>query len=315
MGAFANNDETLTAPLPRRSSSVLTLQDIVNGVCRRNGAIAQTVMRARDRHKGQSRYSAAARVPASRGVPTESSPKNTADTAFDSRARSQSGAYVIFVPYSLAIKQRPLRRACLASASVVPGASGSKSPRAPKKAEAPLKPFQPQSYRAKSELRPCRRLRPTQPAHAESHGRRDGVRCEEAPAPPTYRRCAQAHLSERQRVRSRPAGRRPERQDHSCRLPLRCCRHSRGGHRQLRGSCDRAHMRCRRKMCRRHKRRARTKAGVSGDTSGPAYSRQAIVVPAFSTVKSMLCPHHQRPSSCASVRLDRPALLYALLTD
>ena len=31
---------------------MLTLQDIANGVCRRNGAIAQTVMRARDRHKG-----------------------------------------------------------------------------------------------------------------------------------------------------------------------------------------------------------------------------------------------------------------------
>lgn len=58
-----------------------------------------------------------------------------------------------------------------------------------------------------------------------------------------------------------------------------------------------------------------TKAGVSGDTSGPAYSRQAIVVPAFSTVKSMLCPHHQCSSSCTSARLDGPALLYALLTD
>ena len=35
--------------------------------------------------------------------------------------------------YSFAIKQRPLRRACLASASVVLGASGSESPSAPKK--------------------------------------------------------------------------------------------------------------------------------------------------------------------------------------
>lgn len=52
MGAFVNNDETLTVPPPRRSSSVLTLQDIANGVCRRNGTIAQTVMRARDRHEG-----------------------------------------------------------------------------------------------------------------------------------------------------------------------------------------------------------------------------------------------------------------------
>lgn len=181
--------------------------------------------------RGQSRYSAAARVPASRGVPIESSPRSTAATVFDARTLSQSGTQVIVIPYSFAMKLRPLRRACLASASVVPGAQ-SKSPRAPKKAGAPLKPFQPQSYRAKPELRPCRRLRPTQPAHAESHGRRDGVQCEEAPAPPTYRRCAQAHLSERQRVRSRPAGRRPERQDHSCRLPLRCCHHSRGGRRQ-----------------------------------------------------------------------------------
>ena len=95
------------------------------------------------------------------GCTDQSSPKNTADTAFDARARSQSGAYVIFVPYSLAIKQRPLRRACLASASVVPGASGSKSPRAPKKSRnAPLKPFQPQSYRAKSGC-----------AHADAFGR------------------------------------------------------------------------------------------------------------------------------------------------
>ena len=142
MGAFVNNDETLTAPLPAGPSSVLTLQDVANGVCRRNGAIAQTVMRAPGSvTRGQSRYSAAARVPASRGVSTESSPKNTADTAFDARARSQSGAYVIFVPYSLAIKQRPLRRACLTSASVVPGASGSKSPRAPKKSRSALETF------------------------------------------------------------------------------------------------------------------------------------------------------------------------------
>ena len=39
------------------------------------------------------------------------------------------------------MKQRPLRRACLASASVVPGASGSKSPRAPKKSRSALETF------------------------------------------------------------------------------------------------------------------------------------------------------------------------------
>lgn len=58
-----------------------------------------------------------------------------------------------------------------------------------------------------------------------------------------------------------------------------------------------------------------TKTGASYDTTGPAYSRQAIVVPAFSTVKSMLRPHHQCSSSCTSVRLDGLALPYALLTD
>ena len=90
---------------------------------------------------GQSKSSAATLVPASRGVPIESSPRSTAATVFDARTLSQSGTQVIVIPYSFAMKLRPLRRACLASASVNLGASGSESPMAPRKARNALETF------------------------------------------------------------------------------------------------------------------------------------------------------------------------------
>lgn len=51
------------------------------------------------------------------------------------------GTQVIVIPYSFAMKLRPLRRACLASASVNLGASGSESPMAPRKARNALETF------------------------------------------------------------------------------------------------------------------------------------------------------------------------------
>ena len=112
-----------------------------------------------------------------------------------------------------------------------------------------------------------------------------------------------------------PAGRRPERQDHSC-----VCRFAAvttaatvvGNDAVVAAELTSDSVeKCAVDTSAVHAHQA----GVSGDTSGPAYSRQAIVVPAFSTVKSMLCPRHQCSSSCTSVRLDGPALPYALLTD
>lgn len=90
---------------------------------------------------GQPSNSAAARAPAARDVSAESSPKQTAATVFDARTRSQSGPYVMTSPYSFAIKPRPLRIAYLASALVIPGASGSGSPIAPKKTLSALETF------------------------------------------------------------------------------------------------------------------------------------------------------------------------------
>ena len=113
-------------------------------------------MRARNRHKGAIEIVQQPPSCPPRGAcQPRARPKTRPTPPFDARARSQSGAYVIFVPYSFAIKQRPLRRACLTSASVVPGASGSEvAEGSQEKPGAPLKPFPPQIISSKTGAAP-----------------------------------------------------------------------------------------------------------------------------------------------------------------
>lgn len=181
---------------------MLEPQDATDSPGSRCRAIAQAVVRARDRHERTAqklrrhpRASLARRA-------IESSPRSTAATVFDARTLSQSGTQVIVIPYSFAMKLRPLRRACLASASVNLGASGSESPMAPRKARNALETFPAAIISSKTG---AGAQAGTLVCHGgfmqKSHARLWQGLHGEAPGPPTYRHCARARLPERQYAR------------------------------------------------------------------------------------------------------------------
>ena len=120
---------------------------------------------------------------------------------FSTHERYPNRTQVIVIPYSFAMKLRPLRRACLASASVNLGASGSESPMAPRKARNALETFPAAIISSKTGAAPrpapssvtagsCRIAREIMAGFARRSSR-----------PPTYRHCARARLPECQYAR------------------------------------------------------------------------------------------------------------------